>query len=290
MTLFYLYKITNDTNGKVYIGMTCRPKVRWREHQSKHSTCTRLRYSIAKHGAECFTFQILCIGSEEYIIELEEKAIVAYDSLINGYNSVLGNPRTGAMLLSDEMKGKISDGLNKYHSENVAWNKGIVIGLRKPYDPHYCCGFWFPHLEIAPKALGMVTMALRRRKREGTLGDVEYAKKKNSKDVPTYMAGFWFDTLSRACWCLNQERDAMLARQYRNSLEQQQKPKGQSGEDCHMLGRTGALHHNSKAVEVEGVIYGSLAEAGRESDYTRKMISTRIRNNIPGFAWVNQEF
>jgi len=288
MRKFYLYKITNKVNQKIYIGMTCRPETRFKEHCSQHSTCTKLRNSIQKHGVVNFQYEVLCIGSEKYILDLEEKAIIAYNSITDGYNLVLGNPKTGAILLSEEMKAKISVGLNKYHAENIAWNSGIIIGRRKEYDPHYVSGFWFPHLEDACFSLNLNITQLHKWRRDGTLGDVQRLRK-DSVQVPCYVAGFWFDTLTRASHVLDKKPSTLNKRIREGSVEQKEKQKGQVGEDAHMFGRTGSAHPRSKSVEINGVVYGSILEAARNTEFTKKMINTRLKNNTPGFSWATQE-
>lgn len=291
MRKFYLYKITNKINQKVYIGMTCRPETRFKEHCSPYSTCTKLRNSIQKYGSENFKYVILCVGEESYILDLEEKAIVAYNSIEEGYNLILGNPKTGAILLSNEMRAKISEGLNKYHSENVAWNKGIVIGRRKEYDPHYVSGFWFPHLEDASFALSVNITQLHKWRRDGSLGHTQriFKPRKDSVEIPTYVAGFWFDTLTRAANSLGQKKSALYKRIRDGFIEQCGSPKGQKGEENHMFGRTGFAHHRSKPVEINGVVYGSILEAVRNTEFTKKMIYNRLKNNTPGFSWATQE-
>jgi hypothetical protein len=205
--------------------------------------------------------------------------------MVNGYNLILGNPRTGALLLSQEVKDKISEGLNKFHSENIAWNKGIVIGRRKEYDPHYVSGFWFPHLEDASKAFGRHIDKLRNWRKEGTLGDIRRLGK-DSLEVPTYLAGFWFPSMSDACFYLNQKRPTLTKRVKDGNVEQQSRPKGANGDANHMTGKKGFAHHKSRAVEINGVIYGSISLASEETEFTKKMIYTRLKNNTPGFAWV----
>jgi len=268
--------------------MTSRPDVRFKEHASPSSTCTKLKNSIQKHGIQNFTYEILCVGSEEYILDLEEKAIISYDSMVGGYNLVLGNPRTGAMLLSDEMKLKISDGLNRYHSENVAWNRGITIGKRKPYDPHYVSGFWFPHLETASMALGRDIVQLHKWRREDTLGDVQRLRENSIKASPAYVAGFWFDSLYRASDYLGQEVKTLHKRIKDGNVEQKNnsEKQGKSENGYHMTGKKGFAHHKSIAVEINGVIYGSISLASEQTEFTKKMIYTRLKNNTPGFAWV----
>jgi hypothetical protein len=228
--------------------------------------------------------EILCIGEESYIIDLEVKAIIAYGSIENGYNLTLGNPRTGALSLAPETRQRISDSLNKYYSENIAWNSGIIIGRRKEYDPHYVCGFWFPHLEDACSALNLKVTQLHKWRREGTLGDT-HRPRKDSLEKPLYVAGFWFDTITRASLKLSLDRKTVFKRVRDGNVEERQRPKGQKPEDCHMNGKTGFLHHNSKAIEIHGVVYGSIAEASRESGFTKKVIYNRLKNNTPGFSW-----
>jgi hypothetical protein len=268
--------------------MTSNPKRRFKDHLSKNSTCTKIKHAIQKHGKENFVFEVICVGSEEYIIELEEKAIIAYNSIEHGYNLVLGNPKTGAMCLSEEMKQKISDGLNKFYSENIPWNRGIKLGRRKKYDPHYVSGFWFPHLEDASKALGRGMNQLRRWRKDGTLGDVQRLSK-DSLEKPIYVGGFWFDTLSNACSALGQERMTLIKRVKDGAVEEKFRKRGNSGEDNHMKGRTGFLHHNSRAVEVDGVIYGSVAEAIRSTEYTKKILYNRLKSNSANIRYVDSE-
>lgn len=289
MENFYLYKIINSVNDKVYIGMTSKPEIRFKQHLQKNSTCTKLKHAISKHGKDNFEMVILCVGTEDYIIDLEYKAIIAYDSIENGYNLVLGNPKTGGTLLPKETKDKISAGLNKYYAENIAWNSGIIIGRRKEYDPHYVSGFWFPHLDDANEILGIKFSTLYKWRKEGTLGEVQHLSKDNDKDRPCYVGGFWFDTLNRACYSLNQKLPTLRKRIRDGYIEQKNNKVFKTGNDNHMKGRTGSLHHNSKAIDIDGVVYGSISEASRLTDYTKKMIYTRLKNNTPGFSWAIQE-
>lgn len=88
--VYYLYKITNLINGKVYIGITNNPKIRWEKHcASKYNYA--LPRAIRKYGKENFEFKVLVIGSKEYIISLETKAIQAFQTLVPlGYNMTTG--------------------------------------------------------------------------------------------------------------------------------------------------------------------------------------------------------
>lgn len=285
MSISYLYKIVNSVNNKVYIGISKNPEYRFKQHFEKSSNCTKLKNAINKHGKDKFTMEILCIGEEDYIIDLEVKAIIAYDSISNGYNLTLGNPRTGALSLADETKAKISEGLNKFYSENIAWNHGITIGRRKEYDPHYVCGFWFPHLLDASEKLRVKMTSLYKWRKEGTLGDTQRLRK-DTLEVPTYVAGFWFDTLTTAMQKLNLKRATILKRIKDGFIEEKDNRVFKTGVDNHMTGRTGFAHHRSKPIMIEGTIYGSISEAARMTEFTKKMIYTRLKNNNPMFSWV----
>lgn len=285
MKVSYLYKIVNSVNNKVYIGISKNPETRFKQHFEPRSNCTKLKNAIIKHGKDKFSMEILCIGEEEYIIDLEVKAIIAYDSINNGYNLTLGNPRSGALSLAEETKAKISEGLNKFHSENIAWNHGIVIGRGKDYDPHYVCGFWFPHLLDAHEVLGIKMSSLYQWRKDGTLGDTQRLRK-DTLEVPTYVSGFWFDTLTRATQKSNLKRSTILKRIKDGFIEQKDNRVFKTGEDNHMTGRTGFSHHNSKAIMIDEQIYGSISEASRITEFTKKMIYTRLKNNTPGFSWV----
>ena len=91
-----LYKITNNLNGKVYIGKTyIGVEKRWIKHlqdafRIDRKIDTKFYRALRKYGKDSFTIEIL--GSyEQGILEKEEiKAINKFDSYNNGYNSTLG--------------------------------------------------------------------------------------------------------------------------------------------------------------------------------------------------------
>ena len=84
-----IYKITNLVNGKIYIGQTKNSlHIRWKEHQSKYSNCSRLKSTIKHYGVN--NFKIEAIGSADCQVELdalEKSAIETNESLYpKGYN------------------------------------------------------------------------------------------------------------------------------------------------------------------------------------------------------------
>lgn len=95
----FIYKITNNINGKIYIGKTehNNPEDRWKEHlcsYTKHKCEKRPLYSaMKKYGPENFTFET--IEETENPEEREIYYIDKYRTYVgfkdcNGYNATLG--------------------------------------------------------------------------------------------------------------------------------------------------------------------------------------------------------
>lgn len=79
----YIYKITNNINGQVYIGQSIHPEVRWAEHRkNKHS---KIGKAIQKDGFENFSFQIIEFAGN--YTERENYWIDFYNSIEMGYNA-----------------------------------------------------------------------------------------------------------------------------------------------------------------------------------------------------------
>lgn len=116
--MYYIYKITNKTNKKVYIGKTGRNlDVRWREHCSRASQGVNTYFynAIRKYGENNFIIEKLEETEDsEKINELEQKWIILYDAT---------NPKLGYNLT------KGGDGNLQYDWEEIyfLWDKGLSI-------------------------------------------------------------------------------------------------------------------------------------------------------------------
>lgn len=111
----FVYKITNLTNQKIYIGITNDWKRRFREHKHNHAPSSLIAKAIQKYGENNFSFEILQQGlSIEQACEKEIYFIEAFNCRApNGYNvSKGGDIHTGT-----------SNGMSKLTEEEVQYIK-----------------------------------------------------------------------------------------------------------------------------------------------------------------------
>lgn len=87
-----IYKITNTTNNKCYIGQSRDIEARWAKHLSayKSSPDWELYRAFKKYGISAFKFEVIEECSIEELNEREIYWIAQYDSFNNGYNMTLG--------------------------------------------------------------------------------------------------------------------------------------------------------------------------------------------------------
>lgn len=107
MNIGYIYKITNNINGKVYIGQTSKTiEERWRRHIYDSIRENRKNYSLQN--------AILKYGEDNFLVEEIEKCetsklnnreiywIAYYDSYHNGYNETLGGEGNRVIELNED--------------------------------------------------------------------------------------------------------------------------------------------------------------------------------------------
>ena len=118
----YIYKITNNINGKVYIGQTTRTiKDRWKQHINDSKSKTNLPYfhkAINKYGPENFSIEKIIEAPQSELDELEIFYIKKYDSYNNGYNMTLGG-LTGRKYDSDYIYALWDEGKSKQEIINI---------------------------------------------------------------------------------------------------------------------------------------------------------------------------
>ena len=75
----YIYKITNDINGKIYIGQTTRTvEKRWKEHLylAKKDSSLYLHRSMRKYDARNFSIEIIGISSNIDTLNKYEQRVI----------------------------------------------------------------------------------------------------------------------------------------------------------------------------------------------------------------------
>lgn len=125
--MYFIYKITNIINNKIYIGQTNNPSLRWSQHKSnaKYNRNEQIvTRAISKYGESNFTFEVIasCL-SKDNVDKSEEDIICQYDSRNpeKGYNVASGGnttPRTPDMIK------KISNALKDHYKNNFNHMKG----------------------------------------------------------------------------------------------------------------------------------------------------------------------
>lgn len=111
---YYLYKITNLLNNKVYIGQTKHPDKRWRDHKYLSSKKIKHQYihqAMSKYGVDNFSYELLVTcKTREDADATEVNLIIQYDSRnpTFGYNLLPGGH---VYEVSDKTKNKIKKSL-----------------------------------------------------------------------------------------------------------------------------------------------------------------------------------
>lgn len=90
-----IYKITNQLNGKIYIGQTVNLRTRWSDHikmglGADPPSRNKLYPAMAADGVENFTFELLEECDSTQLNEREKFYIEFYDSVNYGYNVTRG--------------------------------------------------------------------------------------------------------------------------------------------------------------------------------------------------------
>lgn len=267
MKPYYLYKIVNQINSKMYIGITSQPQKRKQRHFSKtgHTSFSILRLAMDKYGRENFTFDIICIGDKEYILDLEVKAISLYKTQQRdfGYN-IKGGGQSG---------------------------RGYSVGGTKRDVPVFVSGWWFPNRRTAVAKLDISINVYKNRQKRGTLGLVkqDYQVKDNGGVIKfsrqwSYYKGFWFPSLYFAAKVLNKHYSGVYIRYSKGDVEEYV-PERRGGNQTVGRKLEPKDHPSAVAVIVEGKHYHSLKEATEDTGYSKYIINQRIKQNHPDFKY-----
>ncbi|MFT9089818.1 MAG: NUMOD3 domain-containing DNA-binding protein, partial [Gluconacetobacter sp.] len=103
----YVYLLTNDINGKKYVGISYNPPGRWQEHFGGKNVISK---ALRKYGFENFTKEVIAVSNRKGALELEEHYCEIHNSLQpNGYNLKAGGH--GSHQTSEETRSKMSAAL-----------------------------------------------------------------------------------------------------------------------------------------------------------------------------------
>jgi len=146
---FYIYKITNSINTKIYIGRTKQPSYRRRQHVSSAINCynkkqlTKIQQAIKELGHKNFIFEVFeeC-GNYAESCEREIYWINFYKSNEDefGYNEKVSD--CGGVILSEDSRKKLSFRMtgNKNHRFGKKISKDIkdnmskrMLGINNPF-------------------------------------------------------------------------------------------------------------------------------------------------------------
>lgn len=127
-----IYKITNKINGKIYIGQTVGTlEARWKRHvRSKDDSI--FHRAVRKHGAECFTAEVIDVACSISELNKKEKYWIDYYKTLDrtkGYNMTAGG-RSGAvdMKRSIETRRKIADSIRGDKHWNATKVQNVETG------------------------------------------------------------------------------------------------------------------------------------------------------------------
>lgn len=145
-----VYKITNKTNGKSYVGWTSHTlEERWGQHVKsamKEQSNRKFYNAIRKYGVEVWNTEILCeVADATEAKNKEIELIQHFDSYYQGYNATLGGDGNNGIIMSEESNKARSDKLKgipknynrmlgKKHSETSKQKIADAHkGMKKPW-------------------------------------------------------------------------------------------------------------------------------------------------------------
>ena len=115
----YIYKITNNINGKSYIGLKTKTV---EESEDYYGSGKLINQAIDKYGKENFTKEILERNIDSYDILNDQEIywIKRVNTFNKGYNLTKGGQGNLGRATSEETRAKLSEAANKQHKTPVS--------------------------------------------------------------------------------------------------------------------------------------------------------------------------
>jgi hypothetical protein len=135
---WYVYRHTCKVNGKCYVGISCNPVNRWRQHRlvSRSETLpgcdTKFKRAIRKHGEACWIREILAATKDqEQACKIEQIEIATADAYSCGYNSTYGGEgaKVGELLTCEFILCRISEHVNRNGSFPCVMSGDVLGGF-----------------------------------------------------------------------------------------------------------------------------------------------------------------
>lgn len=128
-----IYCITNNINGKQYIGQSIHIEQRFKEHIRYGNSKCYIDRAIKKHGHDAFNFSILLECDESQLSDEEHKFIKLFGTYKNGYNLTWGGEF--AISKSPEIAKKIGQ-----KRKGIKHSEETKQKLKKYWEKHKRCG------------------------------------------------------------------------------------------------------------------------------------------------------
>ena len=223
----YIYKLTNNKNGKIYIGQSCRnPEVRWEEHvkDSVNENVEDMKYlhrAIRKNGWENFSkeiIEIIPIEKGQKFLDLREFHHIlenqSFYKFGKGYNLTLGGRGTKghSSCKSEKIKQK-SEQSDTYDYANYNPITGELVNV-------------YTNVRDAAKGVGGKSYEWVSRAADWIIGKAKYATKTykgyiwmklpNGENFPKKIQVKLLDTIQSAKKINSQPRDKNVTSEKNN--------------------------------------------------------------------------
>jgi group I intron endonuclease len=110
--IYSIYKITNTTNDKAYVGYTENIPDRWHKHEIRSGKeAKKFHQAIKKYGWDKFTKEVIYCSKDPIhtLVIMEPYFIAYYDTFKHGYNMTMGGEGTPGLFVSEETKQKMRE-------------------------------------------------------------------------------------------------------------------------------------------------------------------------------------
>jgi group I intron endonuclease len=305
-----LYKLTNKLNGKSYIGATIqgmRQRMKEHQYQAKYNAKFAISQAIREFGMEAFDLEILAeADSYEELMQMEKDAIREYGTMHpNGYNKCLGGrgcpghqkslevrmavaARTRGRVLSEEHREAIRQAqIGNQHALGNRFTspvKGIPLSPEvkaKMSAAHIGAENWnarvieldgksYATISEAAEALGVCRSTIRKRVAKGrgkylSPDRYEYAKRELSPEHRAKISAAMTGKPGNATGTRGHEP-------WNKGLPRTAKEKAKM-RAAHAL----TTNPQCRAIEIDGIVYRSIAEAVRQTSLVKAAIYKRLR-------------